>query len=285
MEVTNAAGLSAYNKAERRLYHLSKELTGVVLQHDTYGSHIVNGETVDSELEMKNFQPAGEVLCSIWNKLEIDNYKTVAEYVKDPPSLDIMEYVPTAEFRRDHCFESQYMCVYLKCKNEKCCEPFRTNVQAYFPHRHIPPLIPIKRTAVGVEPLDWKEDVSQEKLEFLPLAERILFEKQLISSEIRNKYGELVPYDLFFPTVKEKIPKRVCKKCLKYHATIKSLNLHKKVCKKSPPKKLNKRFLLIENAESESEEPVVLQGELRDEIYDSDHEGEDGDRFAGMYIL
>ena len=106
MEVTNAAGLSAYNKAERRMYHLSKELTGVVLQHDTYGSHIVNGETVDSELEMKNFQAAGEVLCSIWNKLEIDNYKTVAEYVKDPPSLDIMEYVPTAEFRRDHCFES-----------------------------------------------------------------------------------------------------------------------------------------------------------------------------------
>ena len=41
---------------------------------------------------------------------------------------------------------------------------------------------------------------------------------------------------------------------------------------------------MVESSESESEEPV-LQGELRDEIYDSDLEGEDGDRFAGMYIL
>ena len=30
IEVTNAPGLSAYNRAERRMYHLSKELTGVV---------------------------------------------------------------------------------------------------------------------------------------------------------------------------------------------------------------------------------------------------------------
>ena len=37
IEVTNAPGLSAYNRAERRMYHLSKELTGVVLPYDTFG--------------------------------------------------------------------------------------------------------------------------------------------------------------------------------------------------------------------------------------------------------
>jgi hypothetical protein len=42
-EVTEAPGLSAFNKAERRMYFLSKELGGVVLPHDTFGSHLVNG--------------------------------------------------------------------------------------------------------------------------------------------------------------------------------------------------------------------------------------------------
>ena len=58
------------------------------------------------------------------------------------------------------------------------------------------------------------------------------------------------------------------------------LNLAKNVCSGFG----GNPSLVVENSESESEEPA-LQGELRDEIYDSDHEDEDGDRFAGMYIL
>ena len=57
IEVTNAPGLSAYNRAERRMYHLSKELTGVVLPYDTFGTHIVNGATVDTDLEIKTSKP------------------------------------------------------------------------------------------------------------------------------------------------------------------------------------------------------------------------------------
>ena len=67
MEMTNAPGLSAFNKVERRMYHLSKQLTGVILPHDTFGSHLLNGKTVDSELEKKNFKAAGETLAQIWN--------------------------------------------------------------------------------------------------------------------------------------------------------------------------------------------------------------------------
>ena len=41
---------------------LSHDLAGVVLPHDTFGSHLNNkNETVDKELEMKNFAKAGEV--------------------------------------------------------------------------------------------------------------------------------------------------------------------------------------------------------------------------------
>ena len=58
------------------MYHLSKELTGVLLKHDTFGNHLDSGEkTIDTELEEQNFQAAGKTLCEIWNNLEIDGWK------------------------------------------------------------------------------------------------------------------------------------------------------------------------------------------------------------------
>ena len=62
MEATNAPGLSAYNKAERRRYHLRKAMMDVVLPYDIYGSHFANGKTVDQELEKRNFKAAGDNL-------------------------------------------------------------------------------------------------------------------------------------------------------------------------------------------------------------------------------
>ena len=82
IEVTNAPGLSAYNRAERRMYPLSKELTGVVLPYDKFGSHLdASGKTTDEELEVKNFEAAGEVLADLWNDMEIDGHKVTAEFI------------------------------------------------------------------------------------------------------------------------------------------------------------------------------------------------------------
>ena len=151
LEVTNAPGLSAYNKVERKMYHLSKELTGVLLPHDTYGTHLDNsGKTIDVELESKNFEAAGNTLAAIWNQLEIDGYKTNAEYIKTAPEENISQFVPTTLFRLKHVFESQYMTVYMKCDDGNCCASYRTNVISLFPHKRIPPLIPIKRDHSGI---------------------------------------------------------------------------------------------------------------------------------------
>lgn len=38
--VTNAPGRSAYNRAERRIAPLSRLLSGLILPHDHYGSHL-----------------------------------------------------------------------------------------------------------------------------------------------------------------------------------------------------------------------------------------------------
>lgn len=38
--MTNAPGRSAFNRAERRMAPLSRELAGLILPHDRYGTHL-----------------------------------------------------------------------------------------------------------------------------------------------------------------------------------------------------------------------------------------------------
>ena len=64
----NAAGLSAFNPCERRMAPLSRDLSGIILPHDTYGNHLDStGKTIDIELEEKNFYAASDNLCERWN--------------------------------------------------------------------------------------------------------------------------------------------------------------------------------------------------------------------------
>ena len=81
---TNAPGRSAYNRVERRMAPLSKDLSGVVLEHQFFGNHLNDkGETVDVELEKSNFQHAGRILSDIWSNSMIDGYPVSANYVQE----------------------------------------------------------------------------------------------------------------------------------------------------------------------------------------------------------
>lgn len=81
--MTNAPGRSAFNRIERRMASLSSQLAGLVLPHDTYGSHLDSkGFTIDEEKERENFKAAGKILVEVWNSLIIDNYPVVAEYIE-----------------------------------------------------------------------------------------------------------------------------------------------------------------------------------------------------------
>lgn len=45
---------------------LSYQLSGIVLPHESYGTHLDGqGRTVDVELEKENFKKAGEVLSEV----------------------------------------------------------------------------------------------------------------------------------------------------------------------------------------------------------------------------
>ena len=70
---THAPGQSAFNAVERRMAPLSKELAGVILPYDVYGSHLdSSNKTVDKELELKNFAAAGQSLTEIWSSMVFD---------------------------------------------------------------------------------------------------------------------------------------------------------------------------------------------------------------------
>ena len=57
---THTPGMSAYNQVERRMAPLSRQMTGLVLPHDTCGTHLDSQRrTIDSELEKRNFKAAG----------------------------------------------------------------------------------------------------------------------------------------------------------------------------------------------------------------------------------
>ena len=58
-----APGESSLNQMERRMSNLSNEFSGVILPLDHFGTHIDNSNnTVDSELEFKNFEHACEII-------------------------------------------------------------------------------------------------------------------------------------------------------------------------------------------------------------------------------
>ena len=208
-------------------------MAGVVLPHDTFGSHIHNGQTTDIELEKKNFKAAGEVLAELWSNLEIDGFEVKAEFIDEPASDEIKEFVATPFFRNRHVFESQYLTCYLKCDDRTCCSAPRTSVSAFFPHRRIPALIPIARTFSGMTALTLGPEVAQNQIKFPTLAARQVLEQSLTPPSLKSLYGNSVPYDAFLPSCQGKIEGRTCKVCYKYHATKKSLQSHKKICKRT----------------------------------------------------
>lgn len=55
--VTNSPHRSCFNRVERRMAPLSRELSGVLLPHDHFGNHLnAKLETADEELEKKKLQ-------------------------------------------------------------------------------------------------------------------------------------------------------------------------------------------------------------------------------------
>ena len=82
---THAPGSSAYNPVQRRMAPLSEDTAGIILPFDTFGNYLdASNKTIDSKLEIKNFEAAGRILAEIWSESIIDIYPFVASYTSPP---------------------------------------------------------------------------------------------------------------------------------------------------------------------------------------------------------
>ena len=215
---THAPGQSAYNIVERRMAPLSHDLAGLILPHDHYGSHLNKSlKCVDSELEKLNFEKAGTVLAEVWSQTVIDNELVVAKYI-DPGELHPTAGYQTEEWKSMHVRSSQYLLQVVKCNDESCCKPFRSNINAILRNRFLPAPVMYTKKESGVFAATEDE---LESAHFGSLSERILLD------HIRPKDFKILPYDFYCPSVRPKILTRVCKKCGLYFCTVTALKLHK----------------------------------------------------------
>jgi hypothetical protein len=243
---TNAPGRSAFNPVERRMAPLSRQLSGVILPHENFGTHLDgNGKTVDLELEKQNFEYAGETLAKIFSDVVIDNYPVITEYVKPEKDESFQDYHEVDEtWKMNHIRSSQYFLQIVKCSNESCCSSPRSSFSDFFPNQFLPAPVSMK-----YEPKLKFADPKDTNSRFATLFQSLSFPGSTNT-----------PYDKYCPSVADIIKERVCIDCGYYCASIDMLknhrkDIHKRIVntKKKPRKVISRR---------EKEVLVQLQDDL-----------------------
>lgn len=219
---TNAPGRSCYNRVERRMAPLSRDLCGLVLPHDQCGNHLNSqNETIDIELEKKNFAKAGEILAEVWNQNIIDNHPTVAHFVNETESELADNLIEKSSSWWDtHIEFGQYLLQIIKCDNQSCCNPKRSSLFSIIKNGRIPPPLPITNSEDKLKVPDSQYDKLKAD-QFAPL---------FLNLVLKNEFP-IKSFDAFCPSVQSKLPNRTCKVCSKYFSATKYLNEHEKLHK------------------------------------------------------
>ena len=124
---------------------LSRELTGVIFDHQHYGTHLNSKkETVDIELEKRNFAYAGKALASLFDSMPsrgraIGGYDVHAHWV-DPMTTDERPDIPAVseEWKVNHMLRSRYFVMMRKCSDPTCCTPYRSPFKKVLPSGFLP---------------------------------------------------------------------------------------------------------------------------------------------------
>jgi len=226
---TNAPGRSAYNRVERRMAPLSRELAGLILPHEHFGSHLDSqGRTVDDSLEQANFAYAGQALSEVWSGMVIDGFPVTAEYIAPGQSETKLEDLRkvTAAWRNAHVRESQYFTQIVKCADLNCCRRPRSSYSLLFPERFLPPPVPLMQTPDGLRAPDYSTDADHSIFPSLFLLKSV--HPSMLPRSVAS--FKLLPYDAYCPSVQSQLVRRMCSKCGLYHASLASLNAHLKQC-------------------------------------------------------
>lgn len=218
--VTNAPGRSAFNRVERRMAPLSRELAGLILPHEKFGSHLDSqGRTIDRDLEKKKFRHAGECLAEVWSDLHIDGFPVVANYI-DPESSEVSTeniIKKNSDWFARHVQTSQYLLQIVKCSDRDCCSETRSSYFKFIQNRFLPAPIPMKNDLIVPTSSENYKDCK-----YLPLFKRLAIDPTGIP--FHNK----LKYDTYCPSILN-IENRICGGCGQYFASQSMLMEHKKI--------------------------------------------------------
>lgn len=224
---TNAAGLSAFNPVERRMASLSRDLSGLILPHDHFGTHLDDQcRTNDINLEKKNFQKAGEILSEVWSENKIDGYDVFAEYISPADGTEEgSKVLPLSEeWKCIHVRQSHYFLQIVKCDNRNCCKDWRSNYPLIIKNRFLPPPLLFHKSENGIrlcEPTCTMDHAHS----FQDLPTRLI----LTSLEPSCPKFRILPFDAYCPSQIPYLEERVCPTCNISLATKTAKAAHKKV--------------------------------------------------------
>ena len=85
--------------------------------------------------------------------------------------------------------------------------------------------------------MELSKDIHKKELFFPDIFARIVTEQSIMPSELKLQFGESFPFDVYLPTKQDNVQKRMCPHCKKYHASMKSLAIHERVCNNSGVKR------------------------------------------------
>ncbi|CAG8562824.1 33362_t:CDS:2, partial [Racocetra persica] len=126
---------------------LSHDLAGIILFHDTFGSHLNEQLKIfDERLEKCNFKAAREILASVWEDTVIDGYLGLVEYV-DPPEEHYQSSLneKPVTWIEKHTITCHYITQVVKCDNPSCCRPFHSRIRQLFPNYFFSPPILVQQ--------------------------------------------------------------------------------------------------------------------------------------------
>ena len=225
---TNAPGHSAFNRCERRIPPpppLSKQVAGVVLQHEHFGAHLNGkGETIDEDLEIPNFEHAGTILAEIWSSVILDNHPTVAEYISQEPESEPKKM--SEEWKSVDVQQAQYCLQIVKCNNIQCCLPFRSGYLTVVKDRFLPSPIPVIQTTSGLKRAQIDAGGGAK---YNTLHQNLAMNGALRPASARYKYPNELPYDYLNPAVDNDMMKKcTCTHCKMYFGAINARDNHQK---------------------------------------------------------
>ena len=190
---------------------LSRALSGILLPHETFGTHLDSSrKTVDTNLEKRNFKAAGEILAKIWEEILLNNFPVVADYVenaaKDPVDLN-------EKWISVHCRISQDLLQIVRCNDSKCCGDFRTTWKSVFSSSFLSAPVPVRQISEGPVVPGVRDVKASDR--FVDL-QKLIGIQQLIP----NSGFSQIPYDLYCPSLRAKVKNRICKQCGIYYPSI-----------------------------------------------------------------